>query len=81
VDVENVSFIGRVSLNIPSEDIHDETEDNCSPFCICACCSISYSIEHQFSLGNISYSANSSVQFQDNYFFNPLLSIWQPPKA
>ena len=81
VDAENISFVDQVSLNIPSEDMHNESEDNCSQFCICACCSISYSIEFQKFINNTIPSTNSSIHFQDNYLFNPFLSIWQPPKV
>ncbi|RPI73653.1 MAG: hypothetical protein EHM47_05680 [Ignavibacteriales bacterium] len=81
VDVENISFIEPVSLNTPSENMHNEMEDNCSPFCICACCSVSYSFENYISLDNILYSTTSSIHLQNNYLFNPLLSIWQPPKV
>jgi hypothetical protein len=81
VDAENISFIEPVSLIFPSEDIHTEIEDNCSPSCVCGCCSISYSVEFHNSLNNSVPSSNSSIHFQDNYIFNPFLSIWQPPKA
>jgi hypothetical protein len=81
MDIENISFAESSFVNTSSQETHSESEDNCSPFCICACCSISFSLDNYSSLSDIFYSTNSIIHFQDNYLFNPFLSIWQPPKA
>jgi len=81
VDAENISLKDNNLISLTTERDHSDTEDNCSPFCVCACCSISLSLE--FSISSYGYipSINSVIQLQDNYIFNPLLSIWQPPKV
>lgn len=79
-DIENFGFTESLEIQI-LPDNHNELGDNCSPFCICTCCSISYAFDTQFSLNNFLYSSQSIEHFQNYYLFNPLLSIWQPPKA
>jgi hypothetical protein len=81
LDEENLSISEDIVASAPAEQTHSESEDNCSPFCICTCCSISISME--FSMSSDSYipPINSIIHLNDNYIFNPLPKIWQPPKA
>jgi hypothetical protein len=81
MDMENLCFNEEIVLHTSLEGNHPDAEDNCTPFCICACCSISFSADNYSSFSNIFNSTNSIIHYQDSYLFNPLLSIWQPPKA
>jgi len=64
-DEENISFHEEIVLSISSISTHSDTEDNCSPFCICACCSISFSMEFQNPLISSISSTNSTIHHQD----------------
>jgi hypothetical protein len=61
---------------------HDSDTENCSPFCMCACCGQSFSN----SFVNFSLSLNSPVSLEKFPIYNAsfvsevYLSIWQPPK-
>lgn len=81
VDAESISFSDETVLSVKVETTHSDTKDNCSPFCICTCCSNSFSMEFQTILNTSIPSEDSIIHLQDNYHFNPLLSIWQPPKV
>jgi hypothetical protein len=81
MDEETVSFSEEIVLSAPAEQTHSESEDNCSPFCNCTCCSISFSMVFSMSSDSYIRPINSIIHLHDNYIFNPLLKIWQPPKA
>lgn len=67
-----------------NHDHQQDKDDNCSPFCICTCCSASVvfldfalfqiKIPNEFSITEKLTIRNFS--FVSNYFGN----IWQPPK-
>jgi hypothetical protein len=61
---------------------HDSDTENCSPFCMCACCGQSFSN----SFVTFSLSLHSPVSLEKFPIYNTsfvsevYLSIWQPPK-
>ena len=82
----DIDAYGAPNLN-DSSDGHnhshnDDEGDLCSPFCYCACCSVSFTmsnafleirsfdVPHQEYL--FSYNSINSNEFNDN--------VWQPPK-
>ncbi|MFZ1700859.1 MAG: DUF6660 family protein [Pyrinomonadaceae bacterium] len=69
-------------LEQPAED---GDSDNCSPLCICSCCSMSVvSRSFGFSLFDAPGPINFETEvasYRDSYQTNSLSEIWQPPKA
>jgi len=63
----------------------DADGDDCSPFCICSCCSMPVASRHYgLSVPKTEQTISSratAVIYKDPYQSNPLSSIWQPPKA
>ena len=63
----------------PTKENH---EDNCTPFCHCACCTTSI----VFQLNNIERNSKvyyTTVKFSTidiNFISNDINAIWQPPK-
>ena len=78
----NNRYGDRVIVSQTTDD-HDKT-DTCSPFCQCACCSISMTSLHVYipelnvlpSIFIAKKTAIKNVHFISNYFG----TIWQPPK-
>src|SRR5688572_28419850 len=70
----------EVSIDHHQSDDHDH-EDNCSPFCHCACCA-SFSITR--TIVSISTplpdSAISFSSFYNSSIINISLPVWQPPQ-
>ena len=60
----------------------NNTVDFCSPFCICACCSINFNISSGIDLNVALPNAFTivSVPYDDKWTSNIHHSIWQPPK-
>ena len=60
-------------------------DDNCTPFCLCTCCSVSIDtfvfIPHKFNIPIQTFSTKKTairdILFTSNYLSN----IWQPPKS
>ncbi len=83
-DVHNDCNNSKTEL-IQSHDHKQDQNDNCSPFCTCACCSASvvasylvptqYNAPMEFSIAQKISICNFS--FISNFFGN----IWQPPKV
>lgn len=76
-----------VAENAPYEEHShsNDADDHCSPFCYCACCSISLNLYHFNSFTvqeplSLSYLEEKVIwpysDFRSSYFG----SIWQPPK-
>ena len=61
---------------------HDEDSENCSPFCVCACCGHSTgSVFYHVALYNLIPVAAQDVPIYNASFVSEeYLSIWQPPK-
>ncbi len=73
---------------VEQTDNHDhnkDQDDNCTPFCHCACCSINiavYNFSLEEALRTPEYFVEKKTIFRDishtaDYYGN----IWQPPKA
>lgn len=81
-DSQGHSITASAHFDAPSDS---ETGDNCSPFCICSCCSIPVA---SMRLSVVSPTENSgildpslSVDYDSPYKRNSSTDIWQPPKA
>lgn len=61
---------------------HEDHEDTCSPFCICACCGINYDYQDiHLELPKIAFKFSSKApSFTSNFYSNEFLFIWKPPK-
>lgn len=64
---------------------HNSQSDECSPFCICSCCSLSV-VEHSVSFTLTSVLKSVEIKANLANYTNPnsetlQTSIWQPPKA
>jgi hypothetical protein len=67
-----------------NHDHQQDKDDNCSPFCICACCGTSVTVIEFFPLSlqvPVFFPTAPKVALR-NFFFvsNFYGNIWQPPK-
>jgi hypothetical protein len=63
----------------------DPVSDDCSPLCICACCSLSVA-DHSFPFGiktvlTVRPLSQKTIEYQNTHAKTYQTSIWQPPKA
>ena len=62
-------------------DHSKDSTDHCSPFCICACCSVSVPLEEEIAGTNYLHpgfeEGNASYSFI--YAFTYLQAVWRPP--
>ncbi len=84
-DKETCADEGKAGITIVSVTDHNHTSsevDQCTPFCICACCAANIQLNHQLQITFSDLIHNTQVATL--YFERPLLnnakSIWQPPK-
>ncbi|MGH9948889.1 MAG: DUF6660 family protein [Pyrinomonadaceae bacterium] len=73
-------------LDPTSQDSDDNSNDNCSPFCVCSCCGSNPAptIVYAFPVTTpISREASGEVfsQYKTPYESTRSFSIWQPPRA
>ncbi len=71
--------------HVESTSDSDSQLDDCSPFCICSCCSLSV-VDHTVSVGLTTHVENVAILTTLIEYTNPYAkahqnSIWQPPKA
>jgi hypothetical protein len=79
-DAENIQVYENHSAIYINPGHNDETADNCVACCICACCSIFYTIDNIISLNSYLASTGTPGIIQDKYLINHFAQIWQPPK-
>ncbi len=75
---------GSTKVEISKTDNHNEHNDtdDCSPFCICSCCSTTIS-SHTLSFNyfdKLVFLAKKYSAFKSSNYSNVSISIWQPPK-
>lgn len=80
-NVYNTAQVSRLDDRTPAETQRDE----CSPFCICSCCS------HPMATQTFSFAVTTQAkqkpeptplaEYTNPYSANHSESIWQPPKA
>lgn len=68
-----------------NNDNHSETTDLCTPFCLCDCCGVMSSVDHQLNVFNIgkikSFDLSKSKVYYKSVFIPHYFGkIWQPPK-
>jgi len=78
-DEENI-LLKKSDILGPSLEHNNKSEDNCSLFCYCTCCSVSYSIVNMLSHNATLISVNKVFIDQNYYLVALTYSIWQPPK-
>jgi hypothetical protein len=61
---------------------HDNDTENCSPFCMCACCGQSFSspFSHYSLSLHVPVSLEKFPVYNASFVSEVYLSIWQPPK-
>ncbi|MBK6819564.1 MAG: hypothetical protein IPH78_07780 [Bacteroidetes bacterium] len=61
---------------------HDSDTENCSPFCMCACCGQTFSSSFtNYSLAlHVPVSVEKFPLYNASFASEVYLSIWQPPK-
>lgn len=65
-----------------SDHNHSEDEkDHCTPLCMCACCSVSYTIPILIDYPYIDHQKKQAYdwKYQNNYAFTISNSVWHPP--
>ncbi len=61
---------------------HDSDTENCSPFCMCACCgqSLSSPFTNYCLPFHVSISLDKFLVYNTSFVSEVYMSIWQPPK-
>lgn len=84
-----IEFVNHVSGIEHTEYAHHEhhdnscTDDNCSPFCICNCCSLAIKIPNEIPLEirvPIQFPSDEPIFYVDVFWSEYKFSIWQPPR-
>jgi len=82
VDAQGHSISETAHIDLPTQDCEG---DDCSPFCICSCCSHpTASKQFTFSISAEATPRNAQTAvatYQNPYKAISSSSIWQPPKA
>lgn len=72
------------SADIKQTDQEEKESDECSPFCICSCCSLSVGYHSLTSVAEPKPTAFlrriNSTEYCEPYLNNFSNAIWQPPK-
>lgn len=77
VETNNIA----ITANTSNKEDNKETE-NCTPFCICACCAVPI-IHQSVSIKEVSQQIHLGVKYASlkiKYPSHNSASIWQPPK-
>lgn len=84
IDIHNHKNSQSVSSNKQSNQKDPLHNDNCSPFCNCACCGCITSFLSRFNTINIIfnslYVSNNCIDLNTPLCLTYIKSIWQPPK-
>jgi len=80
-DKDNAINAGKTEITKASNHQGDLQQDNCSPFCQCACCA-GFSINHFIASITIteSYKNKKQAVFLPADILDIALPIWQPPQ-
>jgi len=72
--------VGEIAQTENHSD-HDHEEDNCPPFCICACCGVNFSLQtDKFEMLTIVEVAASNNFYHNNVYTKGYVNaVWQPP--
>ncbi len=73
--------VNETDNSIQAENHSDHSEDECTPFCTCACCGIAIPFEVLFFEDiHINTSVIShTFRYQTNFTQGYITSIWHPP--
>jgi len=59
-----------------------EDEENCTPFCVCACCAVpGFQAAAPIAIKNFTAHKQLNIFWEEDFFSASHGSIWQPPKA
>ena len=69
------------SLSKHISSSNSDQDDNCSPFCQCACCP-GFSINHPFTVSDlvIEHESSEFSSYASFNLFTIALPVWQPPQ-
>ena len=72
----------QTAFTTDGQQDHDNHSENCSPFCICACCGqlVTIASAHHFNVQPKTTISKPLISYSDPYFEIIPQSIWQPPK-
>lgn len=80
---DDISVIDHQSVHLSSESHEhpENSEDGCTPFCICQCCGTSITLESIAHLDIIDFEFNEKLVFHycSNYYFDYTKGLWHPP--
>ena len=66
----------------PQHDHSQDTTDHCTPFCICSCCGVSFTIA-KLKITPKDFSTpifSPNFYYNSNHSFDYFGNVWQPPK-
>jgi hypothetical protein len=72
----------EISFTNNNHQDHANHAENCSPFCICACCGqvLNVASAYHFNVKPRTPIGRNLISYSDPYFEIIPQSIWQPPK-
>jgi len=60
---------------------HENHEENCTPFCVCACCAVPIVQPNYFVVTpRLKPFCVSNIIFDEDFFSSNIHNIWQPPR-
>jgi len=71
-------------VTVSAGGMHNEhSNEACTPFCVCSCCSVSFFYSQPFKVTTVKPVIHSTTYFirQDNNIRSIQNSIWQPPRV
>ena len=72
-----------VEKQLAQEDNHGHEADNCTPFCVCACCTTPIVVQQLFTFQPVIFHApynRNVISFYQPVASSYFGSIWQPPQ-
>jgi len=82
-DISNAAYESKSKASVAKSNSQksDPQQDDCSPFCSCACCA-SLSVNHSIAsiAATISYKERTKTAHSPTDIIKVSLPIWQPPQ-
>ncbi|MBC7938093.1 MAG: hypothetical protein H7Y86_22315 [Rhizobacter sp.] len=82
-DSSDCSVEEKVSVVLNDSDHQDhEDEENCTPFCVCACCAAPvFQAQAVIAIKKFSQQIVLNIYPEEKFFSASFGNIWQPPKG
>ncbi|HMV08088.1 MAG TPA: hypothetical protein PK325_01335 [Cyclobacteriaceae bacterium] len=71
----------RAKVELASHDHSQDESDQCTPFCICACCSATIRLTvSEVLLPATFHNTTHTIPYAEGHLLSNIHAIWQPPR-